>query len=208
MDPAKLSELRTACIRNAAEINKEYQQARLTDRRFFYDSQTSILQCPVKRPKLETQNRDSTASLYPVALHPLQYNEHYKRLERLTSFFLYWIYFNFSFTPAELRRLPFGTIMDAEHLFVPRREASPPPIRVTDEEIARQTRVFAALERSRPVERWRFCEKRAKLCSSHICRKQIRQQQHQAAAAVAAVEALKRLERVADLHAEASQRKT
>jgi len=129
-DPAKLNEMRKKAIQDAFEANRDLQLKRKTERCFFYDSQTSIIQRPMKVPKIV---EESKASVYPVALNNFQFQEHYK-----------------IFTPAELRKLPFNTVLESSYLFPPRREQSPFPIRVSDDELSRQERAIAALERSKP----------------------------------------------------------
>ncbi|KAI6236746.1 hypothetical protein M3Y95_00191000 [Aphelenchoides besseyi] len=130
MDPTKLAELRRSCIKNCSEVNRDYQHSRQTERRFYYDSQTSVVQCPAKRAKVQVQ--EARSPLYPVALHPMQFQETVK-----------------IFPADALRRLPLNTVLDTSHLFPPKREASPLPIRVTDEELLRQERAIAALEKTK-----------------------------------------------------------
>lgn len=55
------------------------------------------------------------------------------------------------FTPEELRKLPFNTVLESNHLFPPKREQSPPAIIISEEEILRQERAIAALEKNRKV---------------------------------------------------------
>lgn len=61
------------------------------------------------------------------------------------------MYVLFRFKPEELRKLPINTVLDPLQLFAPRREPSPIPIRVSDEELRRQEMAIAALERSKKV---------------------------------------------------------
>ncbi|KAI6189660.1 PHD finger protein 10 [Aphelenchoides bicaudatus] len=129
MDPTKMNEMRKKAIQDAFEANKELQLRRKTERCFFFDSQTSIIQRPIKKPRFE---EESKMSVYPVALNPFQFQEYYKR-----------------FTPEELRKLPFNTVIEPADLFPPKREPSPLPIRVSDEELIRQERAIAALEKNR-----------------------------------------------------------
>lgn len=76
MDPVKLNEMRKKAIQDAFEANRELQLRRKTERCYFFDSQTSIIQRPTKMPKLEEK---TNVSIYPVALNPFQYQEYYKR---------------------------------------------------------------------------------------------------------------------------------
>ncbi|KAI6227455.1 hypothetical protein M3Y99_01255900 [Aphelenchoides fujianensis] len=115
-DPVKLAELRQACVKNCIDANREYQFSRQEQQ---YDTQTNILQ--------ETQ-----VPLYPVALDPLQFGEHFKIFPHET-----------------LRKLPLNSVLDTAHLFPPRRGVSPPPIRVSDDELLRQERTLAALDRTK-----------------------------------------------------------
>jgi len=129
LDSTKVAELRAAAMKCVADYNKEHQHIRRTERRFFYDSQTSIIQCsqPNLRKRKILEKEPSEKNSYPVALNQFQFQEYFKR-----------------FTSNELRRLPLNTVLDAEHLFPPKREMSPPPVRVTNEDLVRQER---ALER-------------------------------------------------------------
>lgn len=67
--------MRKKAIQDAFEANREYQLKRKTERQFFFDSQTTIIQRPTKVPKF---NEESKISAYPVALNHFQFQEHYK----------------------------------------------------------------------------------------------------------------------------------
>lgn len=71
-----MNEMRKKAIQDAFEANKELQLRRKTERCFFFDSQTSIIQRPIKKPRFE---KESKMSVYPVALNPFQFQEYYKR---------------------------------------------------------------------------------------------------------------------------------
>ncbi|CAK5024008.1 unnamed protein product [Meloidogyne enterolobii] len=58
-------------------------------------------------------------SIYPVYLVPGQYTDYYKK-----------------FTSTELRSLPFNTVLNTRRLFPPKRDLSPPSIKLTEEELS------------------------------------------------------------------------
>lgn len=73
-----MEELRKKCIKNAAKFNSELQTIKKSERKFFYDIQTSIIQSSSNKwyrlPKKATR-----LSPYPVALIPSQYASHFRR---------------------------------------------------------------------------------------------------------------------------------
>lgn len=94
MDAKKMEELRKNSIRNAFQFNSELQVMRKTERRYFWDIQTSvgltleiqnyfeltlqIIQSPANRWR-KMPKEFTRPSPYPVALIPGQFTEHYKR---------------------------------------------------------------------------------------------------------------------------------
>ncbi|KAI1723852.1 PHD-finger domain-containing protein [Ditylenchus destructor] len=124
-DAKKMDELRKKAIQSAFEFNTELQTVKKSERKYFLDVQTSIIQSAANK-WYRMPKELSKPSAYPVALIPGQYTSHFKR---------------FSFD--KLNRLPLNSVMTNEDLFPPKRELSPVPIRVTEQELARKT---AALE--------------------------------------------------------------
>uniref|UniRef100_A0A914R5U0 Uncharacterized protein n=1 Tax=Parascaris equorum TaxID=6256 RepID=A0A914R5U0_PAREQ len=90
-----------------------YISVNITIRGFFLQ----IIQSPKNRWRRLTSEATRPGP-YPVALISGQFHQHYKK-----------------FSPEELRRLPFGTILDYEYLLPPKRGTSPPPVIVHDEEL-------------------------------------------------------------------------
>ncbi|KAH7730315.1 Protein PHF-10 b [Aphelenchoides avenae] len=117
MDAKKMEELRKNSIRNAFQFNSDLQAVRKTERRYFWDIQTSIIQSPANRWR-KMPKEFTRPSPYPVALIPGQFTGHYKR-----------------YSPEMLRTLPVSTVLKNEELFPPRRDASPPPVLVSEQEL-------------------------------------------------------------------------
>uniref|UniRef100_A0A915D5K8 PHD-type domain-containing protein n=1 Tax=Ditylenchus dipsaci TaxID=166011 RepID=A0A915D5K8_9BILA len=107
-DAKKMDELRKKAIKSAAEFNTELQTTKKSERKYFLDIQTSIIQSPANK-WMRMDKESSKPSAYPVALIPGQYTSHFKRFEKLS-------------------RLP---------------DISPPPIYVSEQELARRNAVAA-----------------------------------------------------------------
>uniref|UniRef100_A0A0N5ABX7 PHD finger protein 10 n=1 Tax=Syphacia muris TaxID=451379 RepID=A0A0N5ABX7_9BILA len=114
MDTRKLQELRKNAIRSAFEFNADMNSIKNTERRHFWDIQTSIIQSAQNRWK-RMEKSATRPSPYPVALIPGQYQHYYKR-----------------FTPSQLCQLPLNSVLEYEHLLPLKKERSPSPINVRE----------------------------------------------------------------------------
>ncbi|CAD6186803.1 unnamed protein product [Caenorhabditis auriculariae] len=117
-DSKKLAELREKSMKSAMEFNKEMQQARRVERKQFWDIQTNILQSRAtfwKKMKPEATRPHP----YSCALVQGQFQNYYRKYSR-----------------DELLRLPLSTIVDGEHLYPVERDRSPPPIHLTEKDVA------------------------------------------------------------------------
>lgn len=75
-----MEELRKKSMRSAAKFNKELQLIKKSERKFFYDIQTSIIQSAANR--WNRLSKEATrASPYPVTLIPGQYASHFRRFD-------------------------------------------------------------------------------------------------------------------------------
>lgn len=120
MDTKKLEELRKTAIKSALEFNMEMNSLKKAERTHFWDIQTSVIQSPQNRWK----RLDKVASRpgpYPAALIPGQYQRYYKR-----------------FTSEQLRQLPLNSILEYDRLIPLKRERSPSPINIPDNETSTQ----------------------------------------------------------------------
>ncbi|CAJ0582028.1 unnamed protein product, partial [Mesorhabditis spiculigera] len=122
-DPKALEDMRQKAIASASAWNQELQNTRKYERKTYWDLQTGVIQSGSggwKRmhPSLTKPSR------YPAALVLGQYQDYYKK-----------------YTPAELNRLPLGTVMDGSNLFTVPRGKSPPPINVKEEELKDEVQV-------------------------------------------------------------------
>lgn len=73
-----MEELRKKAIKNTSQFNNELQTLKKSERTFFYDIQTSIVQSAKNRWK-RLKPEETKPSAYPVALIPGQYCSHYKK---------------------------------------------------------------------------------------------------------------------------------
>lgn len=118
-DSKKLAELREKAMKSAADFNRELQLTKKLERQHYWDVQTSIIQSATNKWR-KVPAKYTKPSPYPVALIHGQFQNYYRK-----------------FTSSELRRLPFGSVLDGEHLFLAHRDPSPPPINVSDKEVQR-----------------------------------------------------------------------
>jgi len=116
-DTNKLEELRKKAMRSAVEFNSELQAVRRSERKHFWDIQTSIIQSPSGR-WYRVPKEQSRPSPYPCAVLPGQYTSHVK-----------------PFAPEQLRQWPVSTVLETKDLFAPKRVPSPPAIHVSEEEL-------------------------------------------------------------------------
>ncbi|VDO89394.1 unnamed protein product [Heligmosomoides polygyrus] len=116
-DSKKLAELREKAMKSAADFNRELQLTKKLERQHYWDVQTSIIQSATNKWR-KVPAKYTKPSPYPVALIHGQFQNYYRK-----------------FTSSELRRLPFGSVLDGEHLFLAHRDPSPPPINVSDKEV-------------------------------------------------------------------------
>ncbi|CAD5224354.1 unnamed protein product [Bursaphelenchus okinawaensis] len=151
MDPAKLAELRKQALKNASEVNEHLQNSRRNERRYFFDMQTMVMQCPKNKTKRLPQ-AFTRVSPYPVALVQGQHQDNYKR-----------------YTKEELDKFPLNTVINNDHLFPPLREPSPPPIRVSDEEIKKMKHVEAKQEEPQTPRSARLANKRLERNFLRLC---------------------------------------
>uniref|UniRef100_A0A0R3S0U2 PHD finger protein 10 n=1 Tax=Elaeophora elaphi TaxID=1147741 RepID=A0A0R3S0U2_9BILA len=121
LDTKKMDELRKSAIRSAFEFNCEMNTIKRTERRYFWDLQTSIIQSSKNRWK-RMPPEYTRPGPYPAALIHGQYQHFYKK-----------------FTPKELRRLPLSTVLDYDYLLPPKRPVSPLPVIVHEEEVTVST---------------------------------------------------------------------
>ncbi|VIO97765.1 phf10 protein, putative [Brugia malayi] len=121
LDTKKMDELRKSAIRSAFEFNSEMNAIKRTERRYFWDLQTSIIQSSKNRWK-RMPPEYTRPGPYPAALIHGQYQHFYKK-----------------FTPKELRRLPLSTVLDYDYLLPPKRPVSPLPVIVHEEEVTSST---------------------------------------------------------------------
>ncbi|KAM3715781.1 PHD finger protein [Dirofilaria immitis] len=121
LDTKKMDELRKNAIRSAFEFNSEMNAIKRTERRYFWDLQTSIIQSSKNRWK-RMPPEYTRPGPYPAALIHGQYQHFYKK-----------------FTSKELRRLPLSTVLDYDYLLPPKRPVSPLPVIVHEEEVTATT---------------------------------------------------------------------
>lgn len=76
-----MEDLRKRAIKSASEFNNELQTVKKSERKFFYDIQTSIIQSSKNRWKRLCPEQ-TKPSAYPVALIPGQYCSHYKKFKK------------------------------------------------------------------------------------------------------------------------------
>lgn len=139
-----MEELRKRSIKNASEYNLELQNLRKSERKYFYDMQTSVVQS-AKNRWFKMSKEQSRPSPYPVALLPGQYCSHYKRLVFQIDLKKFICKF-FRFDSEQLFKLPLNTVLNTENLTIPpKRDMSPTPIRVSDYEVESSKRAAELL---------------------------------------------------------------
>ncbi|KAK0413520.1 hypothetical protein QR680_006851 [Steinernema hermaphroditum] len=115
VDKRPLAERMKEAVQEAASYNKEFNTWRAPG---YMDIQTMVCQYP--KNKFYVMPKEKTKpSAYPCALIHGQYSEYYKRI-----------------SPAQLKKIPFGTVCDSTDLFPVRRERSPPSVSVSEQEQA------------------------------------------------------------------------
>lgn len=73
-----MEELRKKSIKSASKFNSELQTIKKSERKFYYDIQTSIIQSASNR-WYRLSKEATRPSSYPVALIPGQFASHFRR---------------------------------------------------------------------------------------------------------------------------------
>ncbi|KAL7073198.1 hypothetical protein ACQ4LE_007073 [Meloidogyne hapla] len=117
MDAKKLAELRQKAIQSAFTFNSDLQAVRKAERTQYWELNTNIIHSPLNK-WMRVAKEYTKPSIYPVYLVPGQYTDYYKK-----------------FDSTELRSLPLNTVLNTKRLFPPKRDLSPPAIKLTEEEL-------------------------------------------------------------------------
>ncbi|CAK5026442.1 unnamed protein product [Meloidogyne enterolobii] len=117
-DAKKLAELRQKAIQSSFTFNSDLQAVRKAERTQYWELNTNIIHSPLNK-WMRVAKEYTKPSIYPVYLVPGQYTDYYKK-----------------FTSTELRSLPFNTVLNTRRLFPPKRDLSPPSIKLTEEELS------------------------------------------------------------------------